>query len=92
MGESCNKTLCTNCIHLNVCAIKADYLKIFEMLPTHDDNFSLKVGCKHYFGTTTIELNNSTIKLNNSKSSEIMNNFINYDTTTGNPLRSKIDI
>lgn len=89
MGESCNKTLCTNCIHLNVCAIKADYLKIFEMLPTHDDNFSLKVDCKHYFGTT-IEPNNSTIKLNNSKSSEIMNNFINYDTTTGSPLRNKI--
>lgn len=85
MGESCNETLCTNCIHLNVCAIKADYLKIFEMLPKHDDNFSLKVGCKHYFGTTTI-------KLNNSRSSENMNNFINYDTTTGNPLRSKIDI
>lgn len=91
MGESCNETLCTNCIHLNVCAIKADYLKIFKMLPKHDDNFSLKVGCKYYFGTTT-KLNNSTIKLNNSKSSEIMNNFINYDTTTGNPLRSKIDI
>lgn len=85
MGESHNETLCTNCIHLNVCAIKADYLKIFEMLPKHDDNFSLKVGCKHYFDTTTI-------KLNNSRSSEIMNNFINYDTTTGNPLRSKIDI
>lgn len=85
MGELCKETLCTNCIHLNVCAIKADCLKIFEMLPKHDDNFSLKVCCKHYIGTTTI-------KLNNSKSSEIMNNFINYDTTTGNPLRSKIDI
>ena len=85
MDESCKETLCTSCIHLNVCAIKADYLKIFEMFPEHDDNFSLKVCCRHYIGTTTI-------KLHNSKSSEIMNNFLNYETTTGNPLRSKIDI
>lgn len=73
MGESCNETLCTSCIHRDECIIKVDYLKIFEMLPKHDDIFSLKVGCKHYFGTTTDKL-------------------INYDTTTGNLLRSKINV
>ena len=36
MGESCNETLCTSCIHRDECIIKVDYLKIFEMLPKHD--------------------------------------------------------
>ena len=43
MSELCKETLCTSCIHRDVCAIKDDLLKIFEMLPKHDDNFSLKV-------------------------------------------------
>ena len=85
MSELCKETLCTNCIHLNVCAIKDDFLKIFEMLPKHDDNFSLKVCCRHYIGTTTTTLRNS-------KSNETMNDFLNYGTTTSNPCGSKIDI
>lgn len=85
MSELCKETLCTNCIHCSICSIKADYLKIFETLPKHDDNFSLKVCCKHYF-----EYN--TTKFSNSITSGPINGLVNYDTTTGNPLRNKIDI
>ena len=85
MSELCKETLCTSCIHLNVCAIKDDCLKIFETLPKHDDNFSLKVCCKHYIGSTTT-------KLHNSKSNETMNDFLNYGTKTGNLCGSKTDI
>lgn len=46
MSELCKETLCTSCVHRNVCAIKDDCLKIFEMLLKHDDNFSLKVYCR----------------------------------------------
>lgn len=85
MSELCKETLCTSCIHRDVCAIKDDLLKIFEMLPKHDDNFSLKVYCRHYIG-------NTTYKIRNFKSNETMNNFLNYGTTTGNLCGSKIDI
>ena len=87
MGESCNETLCTSCIHRDVCIIKVDYLKIFEMLPKHDDNFSLKVGCKHYFPTKQFYKT-----MNDLINCENVDGLINYETTTGNPLRSKIDI
>ena len=85
MSELCKETLCTSCINRDVCVIKYDCLKIFEMLPKHDDNFSLKVCCRHYIGTTTT-------KLCNSKSNETMNDFLNYGTKTGNLCGSKIDI
>lgn len=85
MDESCKETLCTSCIHRDICIIKVDYLKIIEMLPKHDDNFSLKVCCRHYFGYNTTKLSNS-ITIGST------NGLVNYDTTTGNSLRSKIDI
>ena len=85
MSEFCKETLCTSCIHRNVCAIKDDCLKIFEMLPKYDDNFSLKVCCKHYIGSTTT-------KLHNYSSDDTINNLIKYETTTGSPLESKICI
>ena len=76
MSELYKENLCTSCIHSDVCAIKDDCLKIFEMLPKHDDNFSLKVCCRHYIGTTAT-------KLCNSKSNETMNDFL---------IGNKIDI
>lgn len=75
MSKLCKETLCTSCIHRDVCAIKDDFLKIFENLPNHDD-FSLKVCCRHYIGTTTF-------KLHNSKINETINDFL---------IGSKIDI
>lgn len=84
MSELCKETLCTNCIHCSICSIKADYLKIFETLPKHDDNFSLKVYCRYYIG-------NAATKLRNSKSNETINDFINHENTTGNPLKNNIN-
>lgn len=85
MSELCKETLCASCIHRNVCAIKDDYLKIFKALPKHNDIFSIKVNCGYYTS------NNST-RLRNYSSDDTINNLIKYETTTGSPLESKIDI
>lgn len=76
MSRSCKETLCTSCIHLNVCSIKDDYLKILDTLPKYADDFDLTLHCKHYSESVTNKFHN----------------ILNYGTTTGNPCGSKIDI
>lgn len=76
MNDSCKETQCTTCIHLQVCSIKNEYLKILDTLPKCADDFGLTLHCKHYIEGA----GNKTY------------NLMNYGTTTGNPLGSKIDI
>ena len=49
------ETLCTHCVHLEVCAYKQDYLDIFKevensatKLANHDFIGAISVGCKYY--------------------------------------------
>ena len=76
MDESFKETLCTSCIHLNVCSIKDGYLKILDTLPKYADDFSLTLHCKHY----------------SESAKNKFNSLLDYVTTTSNLLGSKIDI
>ena len=48
MTDYVRETLCTNCIHREICAIKTTYLDTLNKLPGIDTDFSLTLSCKHY--------------------------------------------
>ena len=45
----CKETICTRCIHKNVCEYKSSYLKILEQIDGLDihDPFTVTLDCKY---------------------------------------------
>lgn len=48
MNEIVRETICTHCIHRNVCSIKKSYLETLEKLPDVDHYFRLILSCNHH--------------------------------------------
>ena len=48
MADCVKETLCTHCIHREICSIKMSYLDTLNKLPAINSDFSLTLSCKHY--------------------------------------------
>lgn len=48
MSDCVRETLCTNCVHRNVCSLKMSYLELLTKLPSVSPDFSLILSCKYY--------------------------------------------
>lgn len=48
MTDCVRETLCTHCIHREVCSIKTSYLDTLVNLPHVRPDFALGLTCKHY--------------------------------------------
>jgi hypothetical protein len=42
------ETLCTHCIHQEVCSLKTTYLKTLSNLPRVNSDFTVTLSCEHY--------------------------------------------
>ena len=54
MTDCVKETLCTHCIHREICSIKMSYLDTLNKLPAINSDFSLTLSCKHYSQETPI--------------------------------------
>lgn len=72
MSNCVRETLCTHCIHREVCSIKMTYLDTLNKLPCVNSDFTATLSCKHYSGeapdprTNTFIYSDSTSNLCNS--------------------------
>jgi hypothetical protein len=48
MTDCVMETLCTHCIHLEVCSLKTTYLKTLSNLPRVNSDFTVTLSCEHY--------------------------------------------
>lgn len=48
MSDCVRETLCTYCIHREVCSIKMAYLGTLNKLPCISPDFNLTLSCRHY--------------------------------------------
>lgn len=48
MTDCVRETLCTHCIHREVCSIKTSYLDTLVKLPYVRPDFALTLTCRHY--------------------------------------------
>lgn len=48
MSDCVRETLCTHCIHREVCSIKMSYLDTLTKLPCVSPDFNLTLSCRHY--------------------------------------------
>lgn len=52
MHDCVRETLCTHCIHREVCSIKMSYFDTLNKLTRINTDFSLTLSCKHYLQET----------------------------------------
>lgn len=48
MSEAVKETICTNCMHKDVCCYKKSYLETAELLPNVNDIFNVTLFCRYY--------------------------------------------
>lgn len=48
MSSCVKETLCTHCIHREVCSIKTIYLDTLKKLPDISSDFTVSLSCRYY--------------------------------------------
>lgn len=48
MSDCVRETVCTHCIHREICSLKMTYLETLSNLPCINSDFAVTLSCKHY--------------------------------------------